>query len=536
MRREPVRQPQRGEFCPNMSRFAKFAQSLASGYALIAVNVLYTLAMMPLAVTYLGTEKFGLWAGIMAIATQIQVLADFGMSSSVFRILADHKDDRVSDRYGTVIVTGFLALSAQGVLVAVAGSALSYWTPQLLDVPPEYRGISRILMAGQCLFLGLGFLGRIFNFVLQAHHRFDAGNYSQMAGLLVGLTALWIALKAGLGLYSMLVCSGAGMLVTNLGFALACRRLKLLPAPGRWGRPDWATFRGIFAFATDIFMISLGQALIAASQAPVISHTLGLKAVAIWATMTKTFMLAQQLIHRIFDFACSAFAEMMVRGERQRLEQRFRDVTVLTASVAVALCAAVALCNHAFVQVWMGGRFSWPAWNDALMAFYIIVFATTRVHLALCVLTKVIAGMRLVYPLEGLLFFVLSVVLSRWLDLSGVILAGILANLLCSGSYGMRRTTRYFGIRAGEILFGWLKRPALLLAAMALVTALIGFFTRRLSPWAALPVDAALIGTTGLLAFWRLGLPGPLRAELAQRLSGWRQRIAGALKLNPGAG
>jgi O-antigen/teichoic acid export membrane protein len=492
--------------------------------------MLYTLAMLPLAVAYLGAAEFGLWAGITAIATQIQVLADFGMSGSVFRILADHKDDRTSDGYGTVIRTGFLALAVQGVLVAVLGAGLSWWTPQLLNVPPEYRGISRVLMAGQCVLLGLGFFGRIFNMVLQAHHRFDAGNYSQMAGLLVGLAALWISLKAGLGLYSMLVCSGVGMVVTNLGFVVACQRLKLLPEPGHWGRPDWATFRSIFKFATDIFMLSLGQALIAASQAPVISHTLGLKAVAVWTTMIKTFMLAQQLIHRIFDYASSAFVEMMVRGERDRLYQRFRDVTTLTASVAVTLCAAVALCNHAFVQVWMSGRFSWPPWNDALMALYIIVFATTRVHLGLAVLSKVIGGMRLVYPFEGLLFLLLSVLLSRQLGLAGVILAGTIANLICTGGYGLYRTTRYFNIRVAEILLGWLRQPALLLVMLAVTAALIGFFTRRLSPWMALPLDAALMGGAGLLALWRFGLPPHLRAELGARLMQLRQRLTGTLK------
>ncbi|MCX8090618.1 MAG: oligosaccharide flippase family protein [Verrucomicrobiae bacterium] len=519
-----------------MSRFAKFAQSLASGYALIGVNVLYTLAMLPLAVAYLGAVEFGLWAGITAIATQIQVLADFGMTGSVFRILADHKDDRVSDQYGRVIQTGFLALAAQGLLVALLGGALSYWTPQLLNVPVEYHAISRLLMAGQCLLLAAGFLGRIFTLVLQAHHRFDAGNYSQMAGLLSGLAALWAALEAGLGLYSMLVCSAAGTVITNLGYVLACRRLRLLPEPGRWGRPDWATFRRIFAFATDIFMVSLGQALVAASQAPVIAHVLDLRAVAVWTTLIKTFMLAQQLIHRIFDFSASAFAEMMVRGERERLHQRFRDVTVLTASAAVVVCVAVALCNHAFVQVWMGGRFSWPRWNDALMALYIVAVATTRVHLILAVLTKVIGRLRLVYPLEGLLFLGLSLLLSAQLDLAGVIQAGIAANVIATGGYGLWRTTRYFGIHYRDILLGWLKPSIALLGLMALAATVIGLATQPLAPKLALPVNAALIGAVGTVAFWRLGLPDPLRRELRDRLAGWRTRLAGVLKFNTRSG
>ena len=39
-----------------MSRFKRFAHSLASGYVLLAANMLFTLASVPLALKYLGTD------------------------------------------------------------------------------------------------------------------------------------------------------------------------------------------------------------------------------------------------------------------------------------------------------------------------------------------------------------------------------------------------------------------------------------------------------------------------------------------------
>jgi O-antigen/teichoic acid export membrane protein len=506
-----------------MSRFKRFAHSLASGYVLVAVNMVYTLAMMPLVLSYLSAEEFGLWAGITAIASQLQLLVDFGMSGSVSRILVDHKDDQDSTSYGTVIKTGFLALVAQGMLVAIVGSTLSFWLPQLLNVPEKFWSVSRWLMTGQCVLIGFAFAGRIFNFVLQAHQRYDAGNYAQVGGFAAGLLTLWIGLECKLGLYSMLLSTAASYAFINVCYFVVAWRTKLLPGAGRWGKADWQTFRGIFSYANDIFLLSVGQVLIGISQAPVITWTLGLKAVAVWSTMTKTFMLAQQLIGRVFDFSSGAFAEMMVRQERDRLRARFRDVTLLTASSGVGLCLAVALCNHSFVQLWMKGRFSWPVENDLLMALFVVIATTTRCHVGLAGLTKDIRAMKYVYFAEGALFVILSALLSARFGLTGVILSGIVTNLLCSGWYGLQRTVSYFGSSPGEILFGWMNRPLRLLGALLVVAVAVWFATQKLPPLATLPLNAAFIGIVGVLCFWYIGLPDELRNEFTGK---FRNRLA----------
>jgi hypothetical protein len=83
-----------------MSRFKRFAHSLVSGYALLVVNVLYTLASVPLALHYLSKEEFGLWAVVSQICNFNMLVVDLGMSGAVARILIDHKDDSTSTKYG----------------------------------------------------------------------------------------------------------------------------------------------------------------------------------------------------------------------------------------------------------------------------------------------------------------------------------------------------------------------------------------------------------------------------------------------------
>jgi O-antigen/teichoic acid export membrane protein len=232
----------------------------------------------------------------------------------------------------------------------------------------------------------------------------------------------------------------------------------------------------------------------------------------------------------VFDFSSAAFAEMMVRQEKERLRTRFRDVTTLTASSGVAVCLAVALCNHSFVQIWMKGKFSWSIENDLLMAVFVIVATITRCHIGLAGLTKDIRGMKYVYFVEGSFFIALSLLLSPKLGLAGVIIGGIITNLLCSGWYGLRRTTHYFNAPSGEVLFGWLKHPGQLFVVSLAAATGIWFCTRSLPPLAMLVVDAPAIGIVGLVCFWCVGLTPNMRVEAATLFNKLRARLINSEK------
>src|SRR5437016_387660 len=106
-----------------MSRFKRFAHSLASGYLVLGVTILQTLALVPVALHYLSAAEFGLWALAMQIAGYL-LLIDLGMSGSISRILIDHKDHPADGVYGSIIKTGALVLVVQGAIIALAGTVL----------------------------------------------------------------------------------------------------------------------------------------------------------------------------------------------------------------------------------------------------------------------------------------------------------------------------------------------------------------------------------------------------------------------------
>lgn len=508
-----------------MSRVKKFAHSLASGYVVLVANILFTLAQWPLALRYLSREEFGLWTVVASLAVNLQLLIDLGMSGSVSRILIDHKDDRNSPAYGTIIKTGALAMLVQGALIAVVGGVLSLGLPGWMNIPHDFWPVFRWLMVGHCVLFGAAFAGRIGGFILQAHQRYDVANYAQIGGFALNLIVLWMGFEMGFGLYSLLVGTAANLIFITIVWLIAAGQLGLFPAADKWGRADWRTFREIFSYANEIFLISVGQVLVAMSQTPLITLLLGLEATAVWSTMTKIFMLAQQLIARVFDFSSTPFAEMIVRGERDRLRARFRDVVLLTGSLGVAVCLGVALGNASFVHLWMHGQFSWPVANDLLMALFIVANTSIRCHIGLAGLTKQIGTMKYIYLVEGAVFIALGFTLAAPLGLSGIIIAGIVSSMLCSGLYGLWRSTNYFHTSAKDVLLDWLKLPARLFALLLAVAVTLWFCLHKLPALLELGLEGVGYGVIAAFCFWRFGLPEHLKSEFVARLGRLRVRF-----------
>ena len=87
-----------------MTRKKLFSQSLAAGQLFLLGNIVYSIASVPLALSYLSIEEFGLWAVVMQTANFL-LLLDAGFSSGAGRLLIDVKDKRPCKAYGRMVVT-----------------------------------------------------------------------------------------------------------------------------------------------------------------------------------------------------------------------------------------------------------------------------------------------------------------------------------------------------------------------------------------------------------------------------------------------
>ena len=322
---------------------------------------------------------------------------------------------------------------------------------------------------------------------------------------------------SGRGIYSAVWAQLIALIPVGIAYYIACRHFKLLPRPGKWGKPTVKVFREIFAFGFDMFLFVLGLQLVNASQTVLITRVLGLEAGAVWSVGTRVFSLLGQIIGRIFDFAAPALAEMIVRGERGRLLERFRSLATLSLSLGIFAGSGYALCNRAFVSVWTSGRMQWAAENDLLLGFWLCLQLLTRVHVGLIGQSKEFRFLRYIYFFEGIFFIGGGLLSLKGGGISLMILVSIVGTMLFSLPYSLWRTAEYFGISWRTVTSGWC-RPSFVFAACLLpVAVVLAWVARFWSPQfqlAVLPVTCGVIGITFLI---RVGLDPLLRDEICRR-------------------
>ena len=496
-----------------MSRSKRFVTGLLSSYAAIGVNILYTLASVPLALHYLDKEEFGLWALITQLSGYLMLL-EFGMGGSVARSLSDHKDHMEDGIYGSILRTGARVFAIQGFLVAVLGIALAWFAPPLLGLPSRLQQPFSVLMAAQAILSGIRLSLSSLGSPLWCHQRLDLSNLSSSLNLVGTFAVLWIGFHLGWHVYSLTVSTVAGTFIGSFSIYLFCKRLSLYPPREHRGRYDPRVFRELFHFGGGLFLMNLGAQLASASQVIVVSRLLGMEAAATWSVATKIFSMAQQFVARVLDSSAGGLAEMVVRKESGQLQKRFQDLVAISAAMAVAASATIALMNGPFIEIWTSGKVTWNPWNNLLLAFVLFSTAVARCHISLVGINKQIRGMKFVYLLEGLAFVSLAAILVPWLGLTGLLIAALFCNIGITGAYGIQRTADYFNIsRLG--VAAWIVRPA----AIILLTA--GLFSITCLP-ALIGLNAQLRLLIGAMTFcilvipvlWRFGTKTILRIEI----------------------
>ena len=511
-----------------MSRLKRFTHSLLSSYALMGVNVVYTLISIPLALKYLSRAEFGLWALTLQIAGYISMV-DLGMGSSIARILIDHKDERANGRYAGIVKSGFVVGLAQGAIALAAGLGLVSFLGALLKVQPELSREFLWLMVGQVLLTAATFATRLFGQILFAWQRLDVWNYAQMFQLVAGFAALWVAFAMGWGVFSLLAGAALGLVCGVVTNVLSCHRLGFLPKAGEWSRASRGQFRELFSYGADMFLITIGVQLVMSSQTVLVSRQLGIEAAALWSVMTKAFTLVSQVVVRVVGNAMPAFAEMYVRKETERMWSRYRAMFI-TVSVLAGVCGVLfAACNGLFVSVWMHGQFTWPQINNVLLAAWLVALIEQCCHNSLIMFLKEIRGLKYVYLAEGIVFVGVSLVILPSTGLTGMLACSLAATVVCTLAVGTWRVARLLGGRLKPLLWDWQLPLFTVLVAMVPCWLVAEWMLRNAPDWLRLLVNGALLTTVGVWVSLRFALPADLIAEIVAKLPAPARRVAIAL-------
>lgn len=494
------------------TRSKKFTRSLLTGYGTLAVNILISLASIPIALRYLPGEEFGLWALALQVNGYL-ALIDFGMSGAVGRFLADHKDEVNGSGYREHFSTGFLVFLIQGAMVAGIGTGLSFFAPSLLAIPSHLAADFRSMLTLLCLISSISIVGRTLSGPLWAFQRMDVINLGGAMGLILQFIVMWLGFYLGLGVMSFVVACGASVLVSILLHAWTTHRNGYLPSQD-WFRPRWPAFKEMFAYGRDGMLLSVGSQLVNATQITIINRVLGLNAAASFSIATKLYSMGLLLFHKIIESAAPGLAEMYVRGELGNFVRRYWEAISITLATATIGAVALGGGNSAFVSLWTGGKVSWSVTGDFLLGLMILVTSISRCFMAVFGITKNQKPVRIIYFIEGILFVPAAVLGAYSYGIEGVLVASVTIHILITLSSSTKAASKILGSCTriyAPILF----------STIALVLATVTAALARSFDFPVLLCLAMAIGPVifSIVIAWTKVIPAETRTNIASRLS-----------------
>lgn len=496
-----------------------FIRALSSGYLLIGITAGCSILAVPLALSHLSTEQFGLWA-LAAQMTAYYALIDLGMTTSISRHLVEYKDDRASGRYGAVLQISAYVTLFQGVAILVIGTILTWALRYLLIIPSHLVALYGELFIAQTAVIGLTFGSKIFNHILASHQRFDLSNFFGAINQITSLICLWVFFTQSFGLLSYPLATFCAWLVSISLSATACFACGLIPRTMQeWGSPRWSDLRELFSFGGEIFVMSIASQVIFGSQTILLTRFLGLGAAASWAVCTKPFMLVCQLVWKLFEFAYIRFAELNVRKEFSHLLVRsshLRDIIWLASGMCAALLMGL---NSDFISLWTGqNNLVWSRNYDSLLGVWLIILSMSRCDLNFIISQKCLGRSSVVLVVEAVVFIGLTLAFISSYGIGAMLVASIAASTLFSFSYNrkMRLTVYEKHAQMSTKPAGSLVRPMLFMAFAFLIGRLSQHF--EATNWLSLVVKASTLISILLPAAWILGMPRDLRSSLSHKL------------------
>jgi len=329
-----------------------------------AVNILSGLLSVPVTLTYLGQEQFGLWMTLTGFVAFLS-FTDMGLGIGLQNALtACHgKDDR-TEPSKLISTTLFMLFLICCVLSAFAWYALPYLPLGGLVKVQSKEAVAMLLPTTQAIIivfgcsLPLGIIQRI----LDAYQEGFLSNVLLSVGRILGFASIFVCVALN---YPLPIMAALYMGLPFVFFAIAGLYIF-------WKRP-WLRprFRGIqFTKAKQIgsvgglaLLAQLGASIMTTGPLFLLSSQFGAEAVAPFAITQRMLGGFSMVLSVAMSPLWPAYGEALARGDLKWIKATFKRSIVMSATIILPVFAVTTFYGIPIIKWWITEQKSVPDWS-----------------------------------------------------------------------------------------------------------------------------------------------------------------------------
>ncbi len=385
------------------------------------------LITVPLTVNYLGAERYGLWMAISSIMA-LMSFADLGLGNGLLNAISKaHGRKNIKEARTAVSSTFYMLLLISFVLLTIF--LITYPFVSWQDIFNAQSELA-IEESGPTMFvLVIIFLINMpLGVVQRIHDGYQEGFKFQfwlILGSVISLLGLLLCIHFEAGLPWLVFAFSIGQLIATIlnGTLLFTKqRNELLP---RFSHFDFTASKYLFNTGIIFFLLSIFTVLGNATDAIVLTHTLGPASVAGFEIVKKIFMFSM-FTQFIIQPLWPAFGEALESGDYNWARKTLTKAIKLSILSSAIISLPLLLFGKQIITFWVGPEFA-PSWS-LLIGFYVFVLFANYGGVMSTFLNSgaLIKKQLLIIVLASVSSIFLKIVLSINFGVSGVIWATLI--------------------------------------------------------------------------------------------------------------
>ncbi len=338
------------------SRYGRILKAVFSGTAARVLSSGLALITLPLAVRYLGAERYGVWATVTTTAVWMNLL-DLGIANTLTNHISQAyalDDKRSAARYFTnaLLLTGGIA-GAAAIVCAFLLPRIN-WV-RLFNVSSDVSAVEiDHTIAAACALMLLALPCNLVSKLLAGYQELHRNNYATCAGALASLGGLALGIVLHVSMPMLFVMS-----VGCLTFATLGNLLLVVGWQKPWLRPrpsfiDFSAIRELLRSGSSFFLIQVAAVVVFSSDNLVVSHYLGAAEVTPYSVTWRLVGLAAVLQSLIFPALWPAYAEAYARRDFLWIRRTFAATMKGTVALNAFCVAILLLFGRSLIRLWAG--------------------------------------------------------------------------------------------------------------------------------------------------------------------------------------
>ena len=394
---------------------------------LISTNLLLT----PLILSYLGQDRFAVWALFWSL-TQYFLLLDMGLGSSLVKYFSEYQSRGDAVSINRILASALLFYLALGAVVVILLWPVVAWIASLFSIPEGLRSEAARTFQVGLVVLFLMNLVSLFDGLLKGFQRMDLVNLTLIVVSIPNLFGSYLVLRLGWGLLGLVTVASIVYLFQLLLLAV---QAKIAYPALAWRRQDlrFESLKALFGYGIRFQISQVSQLVSYQADKILLGLFVPLRYVTYYDLGSKVCYLLHDLPHIMLGAVFPAASELAGKEDQGRLWVMFERGTKYLLLFTVPILVGTWLTAHLILQVWLG-----HVLPDIHLAIMLLSMGYWTV-VSMGMVTTIGAGIGWVAPLmrvsliQGGLNLLLSLALIVPFGYVGVLIGTTVALILSNG-------------------------------------------------------------------------------------------------------